>query len=57
MCAGVAEQFAIAEAKLRAWSSVDGDESNDDFFFSEEDVCLKLQSFRVSSVDLRLPVT
>ncbi|KAF0030250.1 hypothetical protein F2P81_016981 [Scophthalmus maximus] len=28
--AGVAEQFAIAEAKLRAWSSVDGDESNDD---------------------------
>lgn len=34
MCAfaGVAEQFAIAEAKLRAWSSVDGDESNDDSY-------------------------
>uniref|UniRef100_A0A4W6BWX7 Family with sequence similarity 131 member A n=1 Tax=Lates calcarifer TaxID=8187 RepID=A0A4W6BWX7_LATCA len=30
--AGVAEQFAIAEAKLRAWSSVDGDESNDDSY-------------------------
>lgn len=29
---GVAEQFAIAEAKLRAWSSVDGDESNDDSY-------------------------
>uniref|UniRef100_A0A8C2PQQ5 Zgc:165508 n=1 Tax=Cyprinus carpio TaxID=7962 RepID=A0A8C2PQQ5_CYPCA len=28
----VAEQFAIAEAKLRAWSSVDGDESNDDSY-------------------------
>lgn len=32
LCAGVAEQFAIAEAKLRAWSSVDGDESNDDSY-------------------------
>uniref|UniRef100_A0A3B3TQI9 Family with sequence similarity 131 member Ab n=1 Tax=Poecilia latipinna TaxID=48699 RepID=A0A3B3TQI9_9TELE len=30
--AAVAEQFAIAEAKLRAWSSVDGDESNDDSY-------------------------
>lgn len=30
--AGVAEQFAIAEAKLRAWSSVDGEESNDDSY-------------------------
>ncbi|KAL0973363.1 hypothetical protein UPYG_G00202470 [Umbra pygmaea] len=30
--AGVAEQFAIAEAKLRAWSSVDGDDSNDDSY-------------------------
>ncbi|XP_051966697.1 protein FAM131A isoform X2 [Xyrauchen texanus] len=30
--AGVAEQFAIAEAKLRAWSSVDGDESNEDSY-------------------------
>uniref|UniRef100_A0A8D2L4T2 Family with sequence similarity 131 member A n=1 Tax=Varanus komodoensis TaxID=61221 RepID=A0A8D2L4T2_VARKO len=30
--AGVAEQFAIAEAKLRAWSSVDGEESNDESY-------------------------
>eukprot|EP00062_Callorhinchus_milii_P016806 gi/632968714/ref/XP_007900677.1/ PREDICTED: protein FAM131A [Callorhinchus milii] len=30
--AGVAEQFAIAEAKLKAWSSVDGDDSNDDSY-------------------------
>jgi hypothetical protein len=28
----VAEQFAIAEAKLRAWSSVDGDDSTDDSY-------------------------
>ncbi|KAJ8271155.1 hypothetical protein GJAV_G00123370 [Gymnothorax javanicus] len=28
--AGVAEQFAIAEAKLRAWSSVDGEDSYED---------------------------
>uniref|UniRef100_A0A8C7E9Q3 Family with sequence similarity 131 member A n=1 Tax=Nothoprocta perdicaria TaxID=30464 RepID=A0A8C7E9Q3_NOTPE len=34
--AGVAEQFAIAEAKLRAWSSVDGDDSNDESY--DEDV-------------------
>ncbi|XP_072557283.1 protein FAM131A isoform X2 [Paramormyrops kingsleyae] len=30
--AGVAEQFAIAEAKLRAWSSVDGEDSNDESY-------------------------
>nr|XP_015216920.1 PREDICTED: protein FAM131A isoform X2 [Lepisosteus oculatus] len=30
--AGVAEQFAIAEAKLRAWSSIDGEDSNDDSY-------------------------
>ncbi|XP_062438963.1 protein FAM131A [Rhea pennata] len=30
--AGVAEQFAIAEAKLRAWSSVDGDDSTDESY-------------------------
>ncbi|NXG61325.1 F131A protein, partial [Hemiprocne comata] len=30
--AGVAEQFAIAEAKLRAWSLVDGDDSNDESY-------------------------
>ncbi|CAL8344738.1 unnamed protein product [Merluccius merluccius] len=29
--AGVAEQFAIAEAKLRAWASVDDDEEEEDF--------------------------
>ncbi|KFQ33760.1 Protein FAM131A, partial [Mesitornis unicolor] len=29
---GVAEQFAIAAAKLRAWSSVDGDDSNDESY-------------------------
>ncbi|XP_036410355.1 protein FAM131A isoform X2 [Megalops cyprinoides] len=34
--AGVAEQFAIAEAKLRAWSSVDGEDSNDDSY--DEDI-------------------
>ncbi|KAJ8357842.1 hypothetical protein SKAU_G00206360 [Synaphobranchus kaupii] len=28
--AGVAEQFAIAEAKLRAWSSLDGEDSYED---------------------------
>lgn len=26
---GVAEQFAIAEAKLRAWASIDDDEDED----------------------------
>ncbi|XP_075426965.1 protein FAM131A isoform X2 [Ascaphus truei] len=34
--AGVAEQFAIAEAKLRAWSSVEGEDSMDDSY--DEDV-------------------
>lgn len=29
---GVAEQFAIAEAKLRAWSSIDGEDSTDDSY-------------------------
>lgn len=28
----MAEQFAIAEAKLRAWSSVDGDDSTDESY-------------------------
>uniref|UniRef100_A0A8D0ERT0 Family with sequence similarity 131 member A n=1 Tax=Strix occidentalis caurina TaxID=311401 RepID=A0A8D0ERT0_STROC len=42
--AGVAEQFAIAEAKLRAWSSVDGDDSNDesydeDFLVTHTEIC------------------
>uniref|UniRef100_A0A665VBB4 Family with sequence similarity 131 member A n=1 Tax=Echeneis naucrates TaxID=173247 RepID=A0A665VBB4_ECHNA len=32
--AGVAEQFAIAEAKLRAWASIDDDEEGD---FNDED--------------------
>nr|XP_023653892.1 protein FAM131A-like isoform X1 [Paramormyrops kingsleyae] len=38
--AGVAEQFAIAEAKLQAWSSVDDDDPNEDLHeegFSPED--------------------
>ncbi|CAM2119324.1 protein FAM131A isoform X1 [Caretta caretta] len=30
--AGVAEQFAIAEAKLKAWSSMDGEDSNDESY-------------------------
>ncbi|XP_053566323.1 protein FAM131A isoform X2 [Bombina bombina] len=30
--AGVAEQFAIAEAKLRAWSSIEGEDSTDDSY-------------------------
>ncbi|NXA31048.1 F131A protein, partial [Eudromia elegans] len=40
--AGVAEQFAIAEAKLRAWSSVDGDDSNDESY--EEDLVPSAES-------------
>ncbi|NWX94640.1 F131A protein, partial [Nothoprocta pentlandii] len=40
--AGVAEQFAIAEAKLRAWSSVDGDDSNDESY--DEDVAPSAES-------------
>ncbi|XP_064372756.1 protein FAM131A [Dromaius novaehollandiae] len=40
--AGVAEQFAIAEAKLRAWSSVDGDDSNDESY--DEDLVPSAES-------------
>ncbi|XP_077204355.1 protein FAM131A isoform X2 [Paroedura picta] len=40
--AGVAEQFAIAEAKLRAWSSVDGDDSNDESY--DEDFATPTES-------------
>lgn len=39
---GVAEQFAIAEAKLRAWSSVDGDDSNDESY--DEDFAISTDS-------------
>lgn len=39
---GVAEQFAIAEAKLRAWSSVDGDDSNDESY--DEDFMPSMES-------------
>ncbi|KAM6948311.1 protein FAM131B-like [Aplochiton taeniatus] len=34
--AGVAEQFAIAEAKLRAWASIDDDEEEEEDFNDEE---------------------
>ncbi|XP_043989693.1 protein FAM131A isoform X1 [Gambusia affinis] len=34
--AGVAEQFAIAEAKLRAWASLDDDEEDEEDFNDEE---------------------
>lgn len=36
MFAGVAEQFAIAEAKLRAWNSVDEEDEEEDC--SEEEL-------------------
>ncbi|KAG8516027.1 Protein FAM131A [Galemys pyrenaicus] len=44
---GVAEQFAIAEAKLRAWSSVDGEDSTDesydeDFVGTDSDLAAQL---------------
>ncbi|KAM9719520.1 protein FAM131A isoform 2-T2 [Menidia menidia] len=34
--AGVAEQFAIAEAKLRAWASLDDDDDEEDIFNDED---------------------
>lgn len=40
--AGVAEQFAIAEAKLRAWASIDDDEEEEDS--NDEDVAASGQS-------------
>uniref|UniRef100_A0A3P8R0D6 Family with sequence similarity 131 member A n=1 Tax=Astatotilapia calliptera TaxID=8154 RepID=A0A3P8R0D6_ASTCA len=44
--AGVAEQFAIAEAKLRAWASVDDDDEED---FNDEDSHISGQTHTVSS--------
>lgn len=35
--AGVAEQFAIAEAKLRAWASIDDDDDEDEEELNDED--------------------
>ncbi|XP_072220514.1 protein FAM131A [Leuresthes tenuis] len=44
--AGVAEQFAIAEAKLRAWASLDDDEEED---FNDEDFHANGQTHTLSS--------
>ncbi|XP_070829660.1 protein FAM131A isoform X1 [Chaetodon trifascialis] len=44
--AGVAEQFAIAEAKLRAWASVDEDEDEDS---NDEDSHANGQAYTLSS--------
>nr|XP_046263516.1 protein FAM131A isoform X2 [Scatophagus argus] len=46
--AGVAEQFAIAEAKLRAWASVDDDDEEDD---NDEDFHTNEQTRTFSSSD------
>ncbi|XP_043926344.1 protein FAM131A isoform X2 [Protopterus annectens] len=51
--AGVAEQFAIAEAKLRAWSSIDGDDSNDDSY--DEDFLLANDSTQPADVAVQRP--
>lgn len=44
--AGVAEQFAIAEAKLRAWASIDDDEEEEDS--NDEDVATNGQTHTFS---------
>ncbi|XP_029971534.1 protein FAM131A isoform X3 [Salarias fasciatus] len=44
--AGVAEQFAIAEAKLRAWASIDDDEEEDS---NDEDSHVHRQTHALSS--------
>ncbi|XP_026574678.1 protein FAM131A isoform X2 [Pseudonaja textilis] len=51
--AGVAEQFAIAEAKLRAWSSVEGDDSNDESY--EEDFPASSETAQVADTVGQLP--
>ncbi|XP_019358929.1 PREDICTED: protein FAM131A [Gavialis gangeticus] len=51
--AGVAEQFAIAEAKLRAWSSVDGDDSNDESY--DEDFAISTDSAQPADAAGQLP--
>ncbi|XP_072297603.1 protein FAM131A [Eucyclogobius newberryi] len=44
--AGVAEQFAIAEAKLRAWASIDDDDEDEDS--NDEEVSLNGQNYQNS---------
>uniref|UniRef100_A0ABM5G3Z5 Protein FAM131A isoform X1 n=1 Tax=Pogona vitticeps TaxID=103695 RepID=A0ABM5G3Z5_9SAUR len=51
--AGVAEQFAIAEAKLRAWSSMDGDESNDESY--DEDFATSTDTTQPAEAVTQLP--
>ncbi|KAJ7324710.1 hypothetical protein JRQ81_017730 [Phrynocephalus forsythii] len=51
--AGVAEQFAIAEAKLRAWSSMDGDESNDESY--DEDFATATDTTQPAEAVTQLP--
>ncbi|XP_028587539.2 protein FAM131A isoform X4 [Podarcis muralis] len=51
--AGVAEQFAIAEAKLRAWSSVDGDDSNDESY--DEDFATSTDTTQPADAASQLP--
>ncbi|XP_048362902.1 protein FAM131A [Sphaerodactylus townsendi] len=53
MTLGVAEQFAIAEAKLRAWSSVDGDDSNDESY--DEDFATPTESTQPADAANQLP--
>uniref|UniRef100_A0A8C3P7K9 Family with sequence similarity 131 member A n=1 Tax=Chrysemys picta bellii TaxID=8478 RepID=A0A8C3P7K9_CHRPI len=51
--AGVAEQFAIAEAKLKAWSSVDGEDSNDESY--DEDFGTNTNSTQPADAAGQLP--
>ncbi|KAM7107528.1 LOW QUALITY PROTEIN: protein FAM131A [Ciconia maguari] len=53
--AGVAEQFAIAEAKLRAWSSVDGDDSNDESY--DEDFMPSTESSQPADLPVTVPAS
>ncbi|XP_039569896.1 protein FAM131A [Passer montanus] len=53
--AGVAEQFAIAEAKLRAWSSVDGDDSNDESY--DEDFLPSTESSQPTELTGTMPAS
>ncbi|KAI6063073.1 Protein FAM131A [Aix galericulata] len=53
--AGVAEQFAIAEAKLRAWSSVDGDDSNDESY--DEDFMPSTESSQPTELSGSVPAS
>ncbi|XP_054889807.1 protein FAM131A isoform X2 [Poeciliopsis prolifica] len=47
--AGVAEQFAIAEAKLRAWASLDDDDEEDEEDFNDEESHTNGQSCNLST--------